>query len=165
MNTGATFSADRLHRYTLWRTWSTAPHLTLVLMNPSTADEISNDATVERGQRRAQAGILGEFGGVKVVNVFAWRELNSSKLPRLIAAGTDIIGPENDQAIMDACLGAGMVICGWGKLGHNLLGRGPLVKLMLHRLGVKMHTFKVNADGSPKHPLYVGYDVMPVPYE
>jgi hypothetical protein len=37
-----------------------------------------------------------------------------------------------------------------------------------HNVGIYLwrivHTLKTNADGSPRHPLYVGYDVLPQPF-
>ena len=45
---GATFSADRRYRYRLWRHWSCGPVLLVIGLNPSTADETRNDATIRR---------------------------------------------------------------------------------------------------------------------
>jgi hypothetical protein len=160
MNTGAVFSDCRRYRYRLWRIWdaSLSPAC-FILMNPSTADEIANDPTVERCQRRA--AMLG-YGGLIVVNVFAWRETDSRKLPKLVAAGTDITGPDNDAAILSAARESKLVVCGWGKPGE-LNGRGRSVVRLLNDAGITPHALAVNADGSPKHPLYIGYSIKPTP--
>ena len=164
--TGAIFSPCRRYRYLLWRIWDfKRPHATFCLMNGSTADEVADDATVTRCQVRAdkwrELGFL-DVGGVKVVNAFAWRETDSRKLPQLVKAGVDILGPDNDAHIIDACRGAAIVVCGWGEPGHKLLDRGPRLLELLRAYGVKPHALKVNASGAPGHPLYIGYDVLPV---
>lgn len=102
------------------------------------------------------------FGGVEVCNAFGWRETDSRKLPGLIAAGTDIIGPGNNEAILQAALGASIVVCGWGNPG-NLLGRGAFLAKLLDAAAVKLWALKVNQDGTPQHPLYISYRQIPVP--
>lgn len=162
--TGAIFSPCRTWRYRLWRIWDkTLPLACFVLMNPSTADEIEDDATVLRCQKRVAQWKHIKLGGVIVVNVFAWRETDSEKLPGLIAAGTDIVGQENDAAILAAARESAIVVCGWGNPG-NLSGRGRAVEQMLRDAGVQLHYLQLNADGTPQHPLYIGYAVPPNPW-
>lgn len=165
--TGAVFSPCRKWRYLLWRIWDrTKPHATFCMMNGSKANETKNDPTVKRCtvrvQKWAEIGFL-DVGGVKVVNAFGWVETDSTELPKAIAAGIDILGSENDRYILDACRGAAIVVCGWGLPGHQLLGRGPKLLELLRGAGVKPHALRVNEDGSPGHPLYIGYDVLPKP--
>lgn len=162
---GAVFSPCRRYRYLLWRTWDrTLPHATFCMMNGSTADELKNDPTVKRCVVRvgkwAEMGFM-DIGGVKVVNAFGWRETDSTKLPKLIAEGIDILGPENDRHILEACVGAAIVVCGWGLPGHQLLGRGPKLLALLRRASVTPYALRINDDGSPGHPLYIGYNVLP----
>lgn len=162
---GAQFSPCRTWRYRLWRVWDESlPLACFVLMNPSKADEINDDPTVLRCQRRVAKWSNIKIGGVLVVNVFAWRETDSTKLPGLIAAGTDIVGPDNDSAIVAAARESAIVICGWGNPG-NLNGRGQSVEQLLRGAGIDLHYLKLNNDGTPKHPLYVGYDVKPKEWE
>lgn len=173
LQTGAVFSPCRRWRYHLHRRWADGPAAVFLGMNPSTADEKINDATIERFYRRIRAwereGLFERMGfyrpaAVEVVNVFAWRETDSRLLPGLIAAGTDIVGPENDGAIVSACAQASVVVCGWGLPGHRLLNRGPAVLQLLWRAGVTPYCLGINADGSPQHPLYIGYDRPLSPY-
>lgn len=156
--TGATFSDCRSYRYRLWRYWDrTKPPLCFLMLNPSTADDLSNDPTVERCQRRALA--MG-FGGLEVVNIFAYRSTDPSALYSL----DDPVGPENDQAIRDACGLAGMVICAWGDHG-KINGRSAQIKRLLSVAGIVPHALAVNSSGEPKHPLYVSYDTSPLPFD
>lgn len=153
-NTSATFSSCRLYRYDLRRRWDDGPTLHFCMLNPSTADEVQNDPTVERCQRRA--ALLG-FNSLIVTNIFAWRSTDPMALYDL----ADPIGPNNDTYITEACNSADMTICGWG--GHgDLRGRGRHVELMLRRAAVPLHYLKLSKDGrNPYHPLYLGYDVKP----
>ena len=153
---GATFSPCRQYRYALWRTWEPdrAPCMFLML-NPSTADAIDNDPTVESCLRRS---LKMGFGGLLVCNIFAYRSTDPEKLYEV----EDPVGPENDRIILARARAAGMVICGWGTHGA-LHGRGNEVLQLLREAGVKPHALRINADGSPQHPLYVGYEIQPVP--
>jgi hypothetical protein len=157
---GATFSPCRKWRYRLWRILEPdAPRLLFCMMNPSTADEVRNDPTIERCVRRVlrwqKQGLY--FGAVEIVNVFAWRETDSKRLPQLLAAGVDIVGPENDAAIRAAALEASAIVCGWGQPG-NIGGRGAHVLEILRSTDRRLHALGINADGTPQHPLYIGYD-------
>lgn len=157
-STGAKFSPCGKYRYSLWRTWDdTKPSAVFVMLNPSTADEAKNDPTVERCQRRATA--LG-MGGLRIVNLFAWR----STKPDALYETEDPVGPENDAAIIDACKQASLVICAWGTNG-KLMGRDVSVVGLLAAHGAQPMCLQVNADGTPKHPLYVGYAIQPKPYQ
>jgi hypothetical protein len=165
--TGAVFSPCRLWRYRLWRVWDPAlPRALFCLMNPSTADEVENDATVARCVERVQRWAVDGYlcvGGVEVVNAFAWRETDSKRLSIALRAGLNIVGPENDDHIAEACRQAAIVVCGWGNPAHKLMERGPALLQLLRGNGVVPMALKVNRNGSPQHPLYIGYDVLPVP--
>lgn len=153
----ATFSPCRRYRYVLTRTWDpTKPYLVILMLNPSTADELQNDPTVERCQRRARR--LG-YGGVIVLNLFALRSTD----PNALYAAEDPIGPDNDAAIERVCRDASLVVCAWGTHGSHL-ARGPSVRDRLLTLGIPLFALGINADGSPKHPLYLRNDAPLVPY-
>lgn len=155
-HTGATFSPCRRYRYTLWRTWDAArPTCLFLMLNPSTADETDNDPTVERCQRRSLA--MG-YGGLVVCNIFAYRSTD----PSALYTEADPIGPSNDQAILEQAALAGRVVCGWGKHGA-LHDRGAQVLALLRKNGITPYALQINGDGSPKHPLYVGYHHAPAP--
>lgn len=156
METGALFSPCRTFRYQLWREWSDGDGTcTFIMLNPSTADETVNDPTVERCQRRA--AMLG-FSRLIVVNLFALRSTD----PNALYKAADPIGPQNDDAILDAAKRSQMVICAWGKHG-GLMKRAAAVRATLSKEGVVAHHLGLTKDGEPKHPLYIGYSVQPKP--
>ena len=153
----AKFSADRKYRYTLHRVWQpAAPLACYVLLNPSTADETKNDPTVSRCQTRA---INAGFGGLIVVNIFAWRSTDPAELYRV----PDPVGiASNDRFIIEAVRGSHLVVCGWGKHGA-LAGRGSEVLKLIRSAGKTPHALRINSDGSPEHPLYLSYKLQPLP--
>ena len=160
----AEFSPCRLWRYWLEIVWDEAlPPMIAAMLNPSTADEVSNDPTVERQQRRA--AMLG-FGRLIVVNVFGWRSTD----PAGLHIASDPVGPENDLAIRRAAALAsehdGLFLCGWGTHAERVRPGRPAEILRIARdAGAVPHALRVNRDGSPQHPLYVGYAVAPTPME
>lgn len=156
MKTAASFSTDRRYRWTLDRIWQpAAPLVCYVLLNPSTADEIKNDPTVSRCQTRA---INAGYGGLLVVNIFAWRSTDTAEL-YLVA---DPVGEFNDAAILNAARVAKLVVCGWGKHGA-LQDRGKKVLELIRQAGKVPHALRINSDGSPEHPLYLSYKLQPKP--
>ncbi len=127
------------------------------MLNPSIADENQNDPTVERCQRRAMT--MG-FGGLQVVNIFGLVSTD----PQGLYTCDDPVGPENNEAILEAVKDAGMVVCAWGTHGEHV-NRARAVVELLKSAGVSPQCLGQNADGSPKHPLYVSYAVSPVAYD
>ena len=75
---GAVFSDCRKYRYALWRIWDENKPLVMIIgLNPSTADEISNDPTITRCKSFARA--CG-YGGVLVANLFGFRATSPNEL-------------------------------------------------------------------------------------
>ena len=153
----AEYSDCETFRYTLTRVWDSGGRRALfIMLNPSTATEVQNDPTVERCERRARA--LG-FGAFRVLNIFAYRATD----PRDMRAAPDPVGPMNDAAILTSLDWADQVICAWGTHGAHL-GRGPAVAALLRGAGVPLFHLGLSKHGHPKHPLYIGYTVQPLPW-
>lgn len=155
----AIYSDDERYRYVLTRTWdATGPRVSFVMLNPSTATETQNDPTVERCERRARA--LG-FGAFRVTNIFAYRATD----PRDMRTQSDPVGGvANDTAILDAARWADVTVCAWGTHGAHM-NRGPAVEALLRDIGKPLTMLGLSKAGHPKHPLYIGYAVQPVPWE
>jgi len=155
----AMFSKCERYRYVLSRQWdSTKPPMVFIMLNPSTADEVDNDPTVQRCQTRA---LRSGHGGVTVLNLFAWR----ATFPQELTAADDPVGPENDAAIRSwTDMPYATYVAAWGTWGR-LLGRGSDVSRHLQERGVRLMTLGVNKDGSPKHPLYLPYSATLIEME
>jgi len=156
--TGAIFSEDHLYRYALWRVWKpTRPIFLQISLNPSKADHRRNDPTVTRGLVRADRCGFGTFF---MANLYAYVSTDPKKLLEL---GPIAVGLETDaylRLMIDMVMQNpnGRVLCAWGSF-PPVKKRAPAVLAMIPA----PYCLGVNADGQPKHPLYVRYDVEMVP--
>lgn len=156
LTSDALFSKDNVYRYFLSRIWDLEkPTVVFCMLNPSTADNIKNDPTVERCQRRAK--LLG-YGSLVVINLFALKSTD----PGLLFKTDDPVGPENDTNILKAIGTSDMIICAWGQHG-SLKKRDEEVLNLIKQAGKIPYALKLNKDGSPAHPLYLPYSLNPVP--
>lgn len=146
---GARFSTCRRYRLALWRTWGTGPRINWIMLNPSTADERFNDATIERCQRRSRR--LG-FDSMIVTNLFALRSTH----PEGLYQATDPVGPGNIECLAECAGAAGCVVAAWGAHGR-LLDQGARVEHLLIAAGVELLAFRLTRTGQPGHPLYLPY--------
>jgi len=146
---GAVFGACGRYRYLLWRRLGASGQTILfVMLNPSTADEARDDATIRactRHARRRGAAVL------LVANLYALRSTD----PRGLRSHPDPVGPENDAHLAAAAQRADRLIMAWGDAGPPGLDEraaavcaGPLAGARLHALG------RTRA-GRPRHPLYL----------
>mgnify|MGYP001614704709 CR=1 FL=1 len=144
------------YRYSLWRGWDASlPICVFILLNPSWADGEKPDPTMTRCLDFARRW---GFGGLLIVNAFAWRTESPSEM--LAASGEhDIIGPLNDEQIVSAVKRAGRVVAGWGATG-GYKGRAAKVCELI-RPHADLWALEINADFSPKHPLYIRADQEP----
>ena len=157
----AHFSDCEKYRYWLRRDWDLSREaICFLMLNPSTANEVDNDPTIERCQRRAIA--MG-YGSMIIVNLFPFRMTDSTQLN----TEKDLLGDaaEADNCIIRAVQASAITVCGWGK--HPLAaprGQDVLLKLKNVRLQDKVKYLQLNADNSPQHPLYIAYAKQPVPF-
>jgi hypothetical protein len=142
----AGFSRCGRYRYWLMRTWTAAkPVVCWVMLNPSTADAERDDPTIRRciGFSRRW-----DFGGLVVVNLFAWKATRPNELTN----ASDPIGPRNDSVIVHHTAGR-RVIVAWGT--HGDLGGRDRTVLQLLANASQVECLGVTNNGQPKHPLYV----------
>jgi hypothetical protein len=158
---GAVFGHNRTYRYVLLRRWSDATPEPLIVigLNPSTADENTDDPTVRRCVRYAERW---GFGSLIMLNIFAYRATD----PRTMLHYPTPIGPDNNSIIIGTCAVEqrerdAMVLCAWGAHGAHML-RGIGVRRMLEREGVALHHLGLTKAGEPRHPLYLPSTAMPV---
>lgn len=153
----AAYSDCEAYRYALTRVWdAAAPRVNFVMLNPSTADEVRNDPTVERCERRARN--LG-YGAFRVTNIFAFRATD----PRDMRAAPRPVGPRNDTAMREGAVWADTVIAAWGAHGEHL-GRGGEAAALLRATGAALYHLGLTMAGHPRHPLYISYAQRPLPW-
>lgn len=147
------YCKGRPYRYFLaMPTGVVSPRVALgIFANPSTATPAETDPTVTRWINYCKSW---GFGWAWVANARAWRETEPKKMP----TDPQAIGPENDVHLVHFIAQAELVVCGWGKLAGP---RGPLVMRMVREAGKVPHALKLNADGSPTHPLYLAATLLP----
>lgn len=173
---GAVLSGCGRYRYELRRVWDpTGPLLEWIMLNPSTADASVDDPTIRRiagSEKNPGFARRWGYGGIVVRNLFAFRATNPGALLAIwegslsggdYHGGADdlgpAIGPENfeylartDADCTIAAWGAHAATLEWWAAGHRIERRN------LFCLGT-------NANGSPKHPLYVRADRTPTRWE
>jgi len=146
----AKLSDCRNYRFALWRTWDESkPFVMIIGLNPSTADETTDDPTLIRCMNFAKAW---GYGGVCMTNLFAYRATDPNKMK----LQKDPIGSDNDVWLAKLAKQAGIVVAAWGNDGAYL-NRSTVVKDMLPNL----HCLKMNKSGEPAHPLYLKADLKP----
>lgn len=156
---GAEISSCGRYRYVLWRRWEKEkPRLTFIMLNPSTADAETDDATIRVCMGRA---IRMGFGGIRVLNLFAWRATNPEELRKV----EDPIGPEAEQMLNRYAAGNPVIIAGWGDGGLQIGRHRPrwreVCELYSYELGIPMMALGTTKAGHPKHPLRIPYAVAP----
>lgn len=156
LRSDAHFSGDGVHRYWLHRAWDDGGDgATFVMLNPSTADAVVNDRTINRC-----IGFAKEWGctHLRVVNLYALRSTD----PDALWVHDDPVGPDNDMWIEHALkVTAGPVVAAWGV--NARLDRVMQV-LALPRAQERLMCLGVTKNGAPKHPLFVPGGTPLVPY-
>lgn len=144
------------YRYHLRREWDLdLPKVAFVMLNPSTADASEDDATIRRCIGFAKAW---GYGGIDVVNLFAFRATD----PKELKTARNAIGPDNDAYVLSTVRLADKVICAWGANG-DLFGRADRVTKILRDADVDLWCLEKTAKGMPKHPVRLRGDLLPVP--
>jgi hypothetical protein len=153
----ATFSPDRRYRYRLDRTWDpTKPTAVVIGINPSVADEETDDPTITFLVRcLANWG----YGHLVMVNLFALVSTD----PQGLETAVDPIGPDCDHHIARAVAEADGVFVGWGAPNRFRASRQVFVALAL--AGRELWCVGKTAAGYPRHPSRMSYPAAPILYQ
>ena len=156
--TDAIFSPDRVYRYTLNRNadWFGRETINFVMLNPSTADETTDDPTIRRCVGYAKRW---GYGALVVTNLFAFRATD----PKDMKAAVDPIGEENDRYLLEVASDSAAVICAWGVHGEYR-DRGRSVLKILEMERIKYLALRLTKQGHPSHPLYLPSSANPVAF-
>ncbi len=151
MKTDAVFSDCRKYRYVLWRTWDDSkPYVMFIGLNPSTADEVDNDRTINRCINYAKDW---GYGGLCMANLFSY----CTKDPHVMKAAEDPVGPENDLWLKALSENAAVVVAAWGDDGSYLERSKQVVNMF-----PELQCLKINKSGEPAHPLYQPGTATPI---
>lgn len=150
MHKGAEFSGDRAYRYALWRTWEPGASCMFIGLNPSTADENTDDPTIRRCIGFAR---LWGYGSLYMLNLFGFRATD----PREMKDAANPIGGSNDETLTYYRSRCSLIIAAWGKHGTHLNRAEHVMQIMARRIDCLGR----NQDGTPKHPLYLKANTKP----
>lgn len=154
MKNTAKLSKCRQYRYALWRTWDDSkPFVLFVGLNPSTADETTDDATLTRCINFAKTW---GYGGACMANLFAFRATQPSDMK----LANEPIGKDNDTWLRKLSNDAGIVVAAWGNDGAYLDRSTDAKKLLSN-----VHYLKMNKSGEPAHPLYLSAKLTPQKFQ
>ena len=152
-------SACEQYRYTLGRVWEPSrPSVTFVMLNPSIADAHKDDTTIRKCRGFAER--LG-FGGLHVVNLYAYRATKPKAMWASEAAGLDIVGPDNDEVLREA-FRRGDAIAAWG--ANAKPDRVHFVSILARAAGSRLLSLSVTKAGAPGHPLMLPYSCTLQPW-
>lgn len=186
INKGAIISACGKYRYSLWREWRLHPKpakwrwfknadgtpvtdgkgfpygepkvCVFVMLNPSTADGETDDATIRRCVGFAQSW---QYDRVEIINLFAYRATNPQDILKMDHRG-DPVGWENQEYVNRAMQDADLVVCAWGAHGSHIGQDETMIGWLGPR---KLYALKITKNGHPAHPLYLPANSQLVRFE
>ncbi len=128
--------------------------MTIIGLNPSTADGTHDDPTIRRCTGLARNW---GYGGFLLVNLFSWRSPHPAELKQQVNA----IGPRTNHVIRRSIDRTDSVLVMWGNHGEHL----SRDKAVLRQLGnIPLWCVGQTATGAPKHLLYARNDVVLQPF-
>ena len=152
-NASAVISDDGLYRYRLTREVGCCDRtMTFVMLNPSTADALTDDPTIRRCKNFAAREGCHR---IIVVNLYAYRATKPTVLREAAGAGIDPVGPENLRHV-DMAMREGRVVVAWG--AHAATSPATSVAHLIANWSGPMWCLGRTKDGSPRHPLMVRSD-------
>lgn len=153
---GVKISDCGTYRYWLSRRWGPGPTLVFLLFNPSTADHLKDDQTVRRCMYFAKrAG----YGGIVILNLYAYRTAYPTELAKAAGLGKDIVGPENLWWIRDWTKTEDKVVLAWGGMSFKAMDQHQkVIQATFQALprDVSYLCLGTTTNESPRHPSRLG---------
>lgn len=149
------------HRYTLRRSWmGQRGAVNFIMLNPSTADDTFDDATIRRC-----VGFAKRWGysGITVTNLFAYRATDPAEIASLLATCGGFrlaIGMRSAEHLDREAKGAALIVCAWGDNCDMLPARAKEVIYMLQ--SYDLHCIRLTKAGNPAHPCREPYTDAPL---
>lgn len=154
MISDAELSPCRKYRYSLRRLWDIKrAGVAFVMLNPSTADETTDDPTIRRIVDFAKRW---GFGSAYVFNLYAYRATDPMALKPL--SYEQRFGPGNTWALHRALNDFPVTVAAWGS------NRMDPVPLTLKSHDRPLMCLGMTKAGEPKHPLYLPKDTQLIRY-
>jgi hypothetical protein len=146
------------YRYRLTRGFGMGPAVTFVMLNPSTADGETDDATIRKCCGFAHR--LG-YSGIMVVNLFALRASDPAELWK--TPQDERCGPLNGPAQSSAICNRDVVLA-WGAHARraDVIDQARSLRLFAETNARSVIVLKQLRDGTPAHPLMLPYSCIEV---
>lgn len=125
-------------------------YVNFICLNPSTADESTDDPTVRKCAKFAWGW---GYNAVCITNLCAYRATDFSKAKKAL----DPVGYGNDRHILNIARDASLIVCAWSRHGSYLC-RSTRVRRLLD--GFDLYYLRLTAE-EPWHPLYLPDDTTP----
>lgn len=144
----AVLSPDGVYRYQLVRRWGSGLLLPWIMLNPSTADEMTDDPTIRRC-----IGFSKRFGyaGIRIGNLYAFR----SSDPKTLWQQADPVGPDNNihlrRILREAEDNKIPIVVAWGANAKQ----ERVDEVLAMRGSNNFRCLSVTGNGHPGHPLYL----------
>jgi hypothetical protein len=149
-------AAKAAYRYRLDRHWSGGRGLCgFIMLNPSTADELSDDPTIRRCIGFAKGW---GYSGLIVGNLFALRATDPTVL---LVARDPVGGGANALALADLIEEAALIVCAWGQFA-GVGEHGAKAIALVRARGRLPHCLGLTSQRAPRHPLYLPASTRPV---
>jgi hypothetical protein len=159
MEYSAVISDCNRYRYKLTRTWDEDKGKVLfIMLNPSTADEKTDDLTTRRCINFAKKW---GYGGLMIGNLYPFRAKRPKYLRKWLKEhnGVGMANWENEDHVHQMAEQADITVCAWG-CNHKGIPE------WVEELG-DLHYLELCDDGiTPKHPLgNLSKDLVPIEYK
>ena len=153
-------TTDRMYRFTLRRRWHHAetPPLIWVMLNPSTADEDTDDPTIRRVMAFSKAH---GASNLIVINLYPCRATNPKDI---VPFGLDTNRVVTHEVVWEA----NDVVVAWGANKHTALVADAFLETF-HQInqdgkGRRLLCLGKTKHGAPRHPLYVPNSQSLIPF-
>lgn len=160
----AVFSDDMKYRYRLSIPFINEPSrtktLTVILKNPSSADAIKADKTVQNVEKVVYKSFT-DVGQIEVLNLFALRGTYPKDVMESYLNGIDIIGAKNNSAFSHALMQSDYIVIAWGGASpirssvYDSRVENVLTMIQIPTLSGKIYRKKEK--GSEKYPFHACY--------
>ncbi len=158
--TGANFSPCGKYRFQLFRVWDeTKPRIMFIGLNPSTANQATDDPTIRKIVQIANN--LG-FGSVYMLNCYPLVSTDPNVLNIFRdTAFHEVEDAMNSRNIEECARLCSEIVFAWGNFDVVRLHARDKEMLAKFPNAKALH---INKNGSPKHPLYCKSNSILIPY-